>query len=187
MKTKIATIGVALGLSLAGSNAQEITNADFSRGKAGWQGDGKVVYFDATGQVSETATPGSVPGLKFELSKNSWREIKQSLRAKPKETDVSISVQVMADPAFKRLEKSKDFSNVDFGEGGGYVWSALVYPECDFLIRVKDGSWFYRPLSLKPAGTWKTFTADFPKLDKSNREIALLFPPGEGTVYIKGK
>lgn len=107
-----------MGFSLAGLNAQEITNADFSRGKAGWQGDGKVVYFDTTGQVSETATPGSVPGLKFELSKNSWREIKQSLRAKPKETDVSISVQVMADPAFKRLEKSKDFSNVDFGEGG---------------------------------------------------------------------
>ncbi len=180
-------IAAILAFSASASKAQEINNADFSRGKAGWQGDGKVVYFDAAGQVSETATPGSVPGLKFELNKNSWREIKQSLRAKPKETDVSISVQVMADPAFKRLEKSKDFSNVDFGEGGGFVWSALVYPECDFLIRVKDGSWFYRPLSLKPTGTWKTFTADFPKLEKSSREIALLFPPGEGTVYIKGK
>ncbi len=176
-----------MGISLLGLNAQEINNADFSRGKAGWQGDGKVVYFDAAGKVSETSTPGSVAGLKFELRKNSWLEIKQSLRANKKETDVSISVQVMAEPGFKRVEKSKEFSNVDFGEGGGYVWSALVYPECDFLIRVKDGSWFYRPLSLKPAGTWKTFTADFPKLTKSNREIALLFPPGEGTVYIKGK
>lgn len=176
-----------LGISLAGLNAQEINNADFSRGKAGWQGDGKVVYFDATGQVSETATPGSVPGLKFELSRNQWREIKQSLRPKTKETDVFISVQVMADPSFKRLEKSKDFSDVDFGEGGGYVWSALVYPKCDFLIRLKDGGWFYRPFSLKPVGNWKTFTADFPKLEKSTREIALLFPPGEGTVYIKGK
>jgi hypothetical protein len=177
----------ALGVSLAGLNAQEIKNADFSQGKAGWQGPGTVVYFDAAGQVSETASPGAVPGLKFELNKNSWREIKQSLRSKPKETDISISVQVMADPSFQRLEKSKDYSDVDFGEGGGYVWSALVYPECDFLIRVKDGSWFYRPLSLKPAGTWKTFTADFPKLKTSAREIALLFPPGEGTVYIKGK
>ena len=187
MKPSRTAIVAALGLSLAGLNAQEINNADFSHGKAGWQGDGKAVYFDAAGQVSEIPTPGSVPGLKFELNKNSWKQIKQSLRAKPKETDVSISVQVMADTSFKRVEKSREFSKVDFGEGGGYVWSALVYPECDFLIRVKDGSWFYRPLSLKPAGTWKTLTADFPKLEKSTREIALLFPPGEGTVYIKGK
>jgi len=176
-----------LGVSLVGLNAQAIKNADFSQGKAGWLGDGKVVYFDAAGQVSETATPGAVTGLKFELSKNSWREIKQSLRAKPKETDISISVQVMADPSFKRLEKSKAYSDVDFGEGGRWVWSALVFPECDFLIRVKDGSWLYRPISLKPAGTWHTFTEDFAKLKTSAREIVLLFPPGEGTVFIKGK
>lgn len=187
MKKATRTIAFTLALSLAGLNAQTIDNADFSLGKRGWLGDGKAVYFNSDGSVSETSSPGAVPGLKIELSKNSWREIKQSLRAKLDETAIAISIQVMADPTFKRAEKSKDYSNVDFGEGGGYVWSALVYPECDFLIRVKDGSWFYRPLSLQPVGTWKNFSADFQKLSNRTREIALLFPPGEGTVYLKGK
>ena len=68
MKPSTTAIVAALGLSLAGLNAQEINNADFSRGKAGWQGDGKVAYFDAAGQISEAASPGSAPGLKFEIA-----------------------------------------------------------------------------------------------------------------------
>ena len=185
MKSILAAIAVA-SLFAATTNAQEINNADFAKGKVGWLGDGKVAYFGADGQISETPIPGATVGLKFELSKNSWREIKQSLRAKPKETSLSISVKVMADPSFKRLEESRDYSGVNFGEGGGYVWSALVYPKCDFLVRAKDRSWFYRPISLKPPGAWKTVTATFPDLSNGTREIALLFPPGEGTVYIKG-
>lgn len=187
MKKNTAVLSAILGLSLSGLLSQEINNPDFSRGKAGWLGDGKPVWFDSTGEVSETASPGSIPGLKVELSKNAWREVRQSLRPKQKESEISFSIQAMADPAFKRLAESKEYSDVDFGEGGGYVWSALVFPKCDFLIRVHDDTWYYRPLSLMPLGTWKTLTADFPKLKARQREIALLFPPGEGTVYLKAK
>jgi hypothetical protein len=187
MKKTTAVLSAILGLSLSGLLAQEIDNPDFSHGKAGWQGDGKAVFFDSAGAVSETASPGSVPGLMIELNRNAWREIRQTVRPKQKESEIRFSVQVMADPAFKRLAESKKFSDVDFGEGGGYVWSALVFPKCDFLIRVHDDGWFYRPFSLMPAGTWKAFSADFPKLKTRQREIALLFPPGEGTVYLKGK
>jgi len=183
----MAVMSAVLGMFLNGAGAQEINNADFSRGKAGWLGDGKVVYFDASGGVSDTESPGAVCGLKIELSRNAWREIHQSLRPKQKETDIRFAIQVMAEPSFKRLAESKEYSDVDFGEGGGYVWSALVYPKCDFLVRVHDDTWYYRPRSLAPLGTWKMFSEDFPKLKARQREIALLFPPGEGTVYVKGK
>lgn len=187
MKKTIAIASAILGFSMNGLLAQEIDNPDFSRGKSGWLGDGKAVYFDSAGAVSETASPGSVPGLKIELSRNSWKEIRQTVRPKQKETEIRISLQVMADPAFKRLAESKDYSDVDFDEGGGYAWSALVFPRCDFLIRVHDETWYYRPFSLAPLGTWKNFSAGFPKLKARQREIALLFPPGQGTVYLKGK
>lgn len=187
MKRTKLILSAILGISISGLHAQEVENADFSKGKSKWLGDGKVVYFDSAGAISETPGADKVAGLKIELSKNAWRQIHQTLRAKPTETETGITLQVMADPAFKRLEESKEYSNVDFGEGGSYVWSALVFPKCDFLIRVHDGSWYYRPLSLFPAGEWKLFSATFPKLKTQQREIALLFPPGEGTVYLKGK
>jgi len=187
MKIPKLVVGAVMMSFLSSSFAQEIKNADFSKGKSGWLGDGTIVYFDAAGGISETESPGAVSAIKLELSKNSWRELKQTLRAKPDESTLSFSVQVMAAPDFKRLLESRDYSDVDFGEGGSWVWSALVFPACDFLVRVEDGSWHYRPFSLKPVGTWKSFDVNLSKLQTRKREIALLFPPGEGTVYLKGK
>lgn len=187
MRTSHLLATVILGLTVCFLNAQEINNADFSRGKAGWLGDGKAVYINPDGTVSATESPDSTPVIQIELSKNDWREIKQKLHAKSDETQIALSVQIMAGPDFKRLDTSRKYSDVDFGEGGGYVWSALVFPKCDFLIRVQDDTWYYRPFSLSPLGTWKTFHASFPKLKARQREIALLFPPGEGSVLVKGK
>ena len=62
-----------------------------------------------------------------------------------------------------------------------------MYPKCDFLIRVKDDGWQYRPISLAPVDSWKTMTHSFTGLKGRQREIELLFPPGEGAVYLKGK
>lgn len=184
---KTAFYMLILGLFLGSLDAQEINNADFSRGKAGWLGDGKVVYIDSSGTVSATASPGATPAIQIDLSKNDWREVKQKLHANNDDSLITFSVQIKSSPDFKRLETSRKYSDVDFGEGGGYSWSALVFPKCDFLIRVQDDTWYYRPFSLSPAGTWKSFTASFPKLKMRQREIALLFPPGEGSVLVKGK
>ncbi|PTX95068.1 hypothetical protein DB345_12285 [Spartobacteria bacterium LR76] len=187
IKVSLALAASVLGLFLNSTIAQEVDNPDFSKGKTGWMGDGKVVYFAADGTISETAAAGAVPGLKIELSKNEWKEVHQNLRPKQKDTEIQYSVQVMADPTFVRLPESKDYSDVDFRQGSGYAWSALVYPKCDFLMRVHDDTWYYRPRSLTPLGTWKTFSESFPNLKARQREIALLFPPGEGTIYVKGK
>lgn len=186
MKTNTILLAALLGLFLNCSNAQELNNADFSRGKAGWSGDGKVVYIDANGAVSATSSPGSTAAIQIELSGNDWRELKQKLHPNDKESAISFSVQIKADAGFKRLDASKKYSDVDFGEGGQFAWSALVFPKCDFLIRVQDDTWYYRPFSLSPLGAWKSFTANFPKLKSRQREIALLFPPGEGSVLVKG-
>ena len=186
--TKTCSFLIALlGLSISGLLAQEIDNPAFSSGKAGWIGDGIPVWFDVAGAISETASPGSTPGIKIELNKNTWSEIRQNLRPKQKETAIHLSIQVMGDAGFKRRAESKTYSDVDFQEGGGYVWSALVFPQCDFLVRVHDDTWYYRPFSLSPLGTWKKISVSFPKLKARQREIALLFPPGEGTVYLKGQ
>ncbi len=186
-KASLVLAATILGLFLSNLPAQEVDNPDFAKGKTGWQGDGKVVYFAADGSISETASPGATQGLKIDLSKNAWREVHQSLRPKQKDTEIQYSVQVMAEPSFVRLPESREYSDVDFQQGGGYIWSALVYPKCDFLLRVRDDTWYYRPRSLTPLGTWKTITENFPKLKARQREIALLFPPGEGTVYVKGR
>lgn len=187
MKLTLVLTMAVLGLSLSGLIAQQVDNANFEKGKSGWLGDGKVVYINANDEISETPKPDFVPCLKVELSRNDWKEVKQTFRAKSTETDIQFSIKVKASPDFQRLPESKDYTkDIDFEEGGQYVWSALVSPKCDFLIRVQDSGWFYRPFSLSPAGTWKTFSADFPKLKASKRELALLLPPGTGFVYIKG-
>lgn len=185
MKMRALLCSALAVLSLAASQAQEVDNIDFAKGKTGWLGDGKEVYIDAAGAVSETQTPGSTPAIKIELSKNSWKSLKQKLRPKSKETEIKFSIQVKADTDFAPLAESKEYTNADWKMGGEYVWSAEMYPKCDFLVRVKDETWYYRPIKLVP-GTWKKSSVNFAGLKGRQREVELLFPPGEGTIYLKG-
>ena len=176
------------GCALPIASAQQIENADFSKGKTGWTGDGKAVFIDEKGEVSDTAKPGATPALRIELSKAAWKGIKQKLRPKANDSQIQLELQVKADAAFKRAPESREYSTtVDFREGGQYTWSGDVHPKCDILIRVKDETWQYRPMSLTPIDTWKTVTQSFAGLKGRQREIELLFPPGEGVVYLKGK
>lgn len=187
MKIRNILFLIPLICGVQGAHAQTIDNADFTNGKTGWLGDGKAVFIDAQGVVSETPKPGTTPAIRIELSKSGWKGIKQKLRPKANEAQIEITVQVKADSTFKRVPESREYSSVDFREGGQYGWSAEVYPKCDFLIRVKDEGWQYRPISLAPVDSWKTVTQSFTGLKARQREIELLFPPGEGAVYLKGK
>lgn len=174
-----------LAAALPGAHSQEIENADFAKGKSGWMGDGEVVYIDAQGEVSDTKKPEATPAIQIELSKTAWKGIRQRLRVKPDEAVINLVVQVKAGSGFKRADSSRLYTS-DFKEGGQYGWSAEVYPKCDFLVRVKTDGWQYRPVSLAPVDTWKTVTQRFEGLKGRQREIELLFPPGDGTVLLKG-
>jgi hypothetical protein len=182
----LTSLAAASILLISHLHGQAIDNADFSKGRTGWQGDGKVIYIAADGTLSDRPSPDTTPALRIDLSKNDWREIHQRLSAKAAESEISYSVQVMAAPAFVRLPESKKYTS-DFSEGGTWYWTNLVYPKCDFLIRVKDGGWHYRPFSLAPVGQWKSYSATFSDLKERKRELALLFPPGTGYVLLKGK
>ena len=96
-----------------------------------------------------------------------------------------VAITVRAMPDFAPLAESRDYSKEDFKEGGEYVWSAEVWPKCQMLVRVQDTTWYYRPLSLKPFATWKTFKLDFPKLSSRTRSVTLALPPGSGSVLLK--
>lgn len=175
-------------LAAQGARAQKIDNEDFAKGKSGWTGDGKEVFTNAAGEVSETKKEGFSPVIRIELSKSAWKGLKQRLRPKSDETKIDFALQVKADAKFKREAESRAYSNgIDFKEGGQYGWSAEVYPKCDFLVRVKDEGWQYRPVSLAPLDAWKTVSVSISGLKGRQRELELLFPPGEGTVYLKGK
>jgi len=187
MKTSNLILAALFGCALHGASAQQIENADFAKGKTGWMGDGKAVFIDEKGEVSETPKPGTTPAIRIELSKAGWKGIKQKLRPKANESAIQVVLQVKGDAAFKKAPESREYSNVDFREGGEYTWKAEVFPKCDFLIRVKDETWLYRPISLAPVDAWKTVTQSFAGLKGRQREIELLFPPGEGMVYLKGK
>ncbi len=125
-KASLALAATILGLCLSNLPAQGVDNPDFAKGKTGWQGDGKVVYFATDGSISETASPGATPGLKVELSKNAWREVHQSLRPKQKDTEIQYSVQVMAEPSFVRLPESGNTRTSIFSKAedtSGARWS----------------------------------------------------------------
>lgn len=181
---KIRTPFLAALTSLHGAWSQQITNADFLQGKTGWVGDGIVVHISPDG--SEESSPGSHPAIRIDLRENQWTGIKQRLLPKAKDSRIDIELQVRADPAFERAETSRKYSAVGFKDKGEYVWSGEIHPKCDFLIRVKDQTWHYRLMSLSPVGAWKTVRAAFPDLGSRQREIALLFPPGKGSAYLKG-
>ncbi len=138
--------------------AQTLQNGDFTKGKAGWMGDGNVVYVDTAGKVDAKESPGSERVLQIELKSGRWTFIKQSLHPLAKDNTLSASFAAKALPDFEPAPESRDYTRVDFREGGSYVWSAEVWPKCDLLVRVQDSTWYYRPLSLKPVDAWKTFT-----------------------------
>lgn len=164
---------------------QTLENGDFAKGKAGWTGDGKVVYLSADGKIEEKESPKSERVMQIELKHNRWTSLKQSLHPKTKDTSVSVTLEVKAMPDFKPAAESREYSPVDFKEGGSYVWSAEVSPKCDLLVRLQDTTWYYRPLSLKPYDTWKTSTQEFPSLKSQSRSVTLAFPPGTGSVLVK--
>lgn len=172
-------------LLLCASTTHAIDNPNFSEGKKGWTGQGTPGYLDASGKFSATPGPDAVPVLRFELNRNSPRVLAQRVSAKSDENDVTLRIQALASADFQRREDSKDFDSVGFPEGGEYAWSASVYPKCDLLVRVKDSTWHYRPLSLRPTGKWKTFQISIPNLESRQREVEILFPPGEGAVYLR--
>lgn len=185
MRTPLIALVVMASAGLA--MAQVVENAGFGRGKTGWTGDGKIVYFNPDGTVSETAVMGAPTGLRIDLNRNGWKEIKQKLRPKPGEKQVSISFQAMAEPGFQRLEESKQYSvDINWKEGSQWIWTSLIRPKCDLLIRMQhDEAWYYRPLSLQPVGSWVQVSQTIEDLMGKQREISILLPPGTGTVLIK--
>lgn len=167
---------------------QKPDNADFSEGKTGWVGDGEEVFITPDGNISEEEAEGATPAIAIELRGNDWEEIRQRLSPRAEEASTSIAIEVMVSEDFKPEEESRNYTEVDFREGGEYVWSAEVTPKCGFLVRVRDdGWWYYRPIRLAAPGKWKKITEKFPDLKSRNREISLMVPPGEGTVYIRGR
>jgi len=195
----------SLAVFSAPAYSQALKNGDFAKGKANWQGDGELVTLtpdgkvqsaeipgsdlrltlSSSGNLQDTQTSGSTRALKIDLQKFKWTSISQGLFPHSKDNSISVSIMVKAMPNFVRLEESAEYSRVDFKEGREYEWSAEVSPKCDFLVRVHDTTWHYRPLSLKPFGEWKTFHFDFSDLEARSRSLALAFPPGSGSILIK--
>jgi len=175
----------SLLICVASLSAQTLENGDFAKDKAGWLGDGKIVYLGSDGKISDLESPSSQKALQVELKKNRWTYVKQSLHPKVKDNTVSVAITVKALPDFQPLEESRDYSKEDFKEGGSYAWSAEVWPKCQLLVRVQDTTWYYRPFSLKPLDTWKTFKMTFENLSSRTRSVTVALPPGTGSVLLK--
>ena len=183
--SKLMLLSVLLGWSCGPLFAQEIRNGDFTKGASDWMGDGRLVYLDASDKVLSQPEAGATPAFQVHLKSSQWAIVKQNLHPSSKESVVRARIEIMASPDFQPVEKSRTYSPVDFREGGGYVWSAEVFPKCDLLVTVKDSTYYYRLFSLQPPGSWKTFTVDFQNLTSRSRCFSLAFPPGTGTLWIK--
>jgi len=176
---------VLLALGIPSAPAQALSNGDFSKGKAGWQGSGQVVWLKADGTVSPTEVAGADRVLEVPLRSTQWTWIKQLLHPLAVDKAVAAKITVRASADFAPAAESREYTKVDFREGGGYVWSAEVWPKCDLLPRLQDATWYYQPKSLKPYGSWKTVSVSFPNLTSRNRSFTLALPPGKGSVFFK--
>lgn len=176
---------LVFSLGIHAASAQALENGDFSKGKAGWLGSGQVVYLKADGTVSPAKVPDAELVMQVALRPTQWTWIKQSLHPHAADHDVAGKVTLKASADFAPMAESRDYSKVDFQEGGGYVWSADVWPKCDLLVKLQDTTWYYQPKSLKPYGEWKTVKFSFPNLSSRNRSLTLALPPGKGSVFFK--
>lgn len=154
--------------------ADGLENGNFAAGKSKWQGDGKVEKVEG-----ETV-------LSVALSKNNFSELKQSVRLPSSVQRFRVTVQVQASTDYVLNAKSRAISDVDFSSNGNYTWTALVHPKSDFHIRLKDDSYNYKLAKVAAGGGWATVTAEFRGIKKpTGLELALVFPPGDGTMMVK--
>lgn len=152
-----------------------LDNGTFALGEMKWDIKGKA---DASPSDST---------LLVTLDDRNWTILEQDLRlSKTPPSAIAIRIELMASADFKPAKESKEYSDVDFGMGGSYGWSARVFPKADCLIQVENsGGWEYRPVKLQTNGSWQTITANVEKLKEKKSVFTLAFPPGTGTVRLK--
>ena len=172
MKT-IGWISCALFLVVSFTFAG-LENGDFINGKNQWQGDGKVEKVDGAN------------ALVVALSKNNFSEVRQTFKMPNTVKRIKVTAQVKCSEDYKMNDKARSISDVDFAPKGTYEWTAEVHPKSDFHIRVKDDSWNYK-LTKVEYGNWTTVVAEIRGISKpGSLELALVFPPGDGTMMVKG-
>lgn len=177
-----------------------IKNGDFSKARNHW----KIAAKDEL--AADNPLAGGPTLLKIYLNERKWSTLEQDLDlSKTPPSIIKIKIELQASADFMPEAKSKEYTDVDFGMGGSYVWSALVFPKADCLIIVenfgeiknapyeltkdqqkilKANSWEYRPIKLKP-GESQVVLTECKKLMGEKSKITIAFPPGTGSVAIK--
>lgn len=180
-------LGILLA-SLPHLSAEELLqSAEFSKGKAGWQGPGTVIPLSPDGKEHALASADTISVLRVKLSKNRWSVLEHRVRLGRDQSAATLTVELKTSPDFAPLSESKEYAEEDFREGGEYGWSARIFPKAGLLIQLSEkGGWQYRPKALRAAADWQTITANFDKLKSQQNEIlAICLPPGEGFIDIK--
>ncbi|QIF04075.1 hypothetical protein [Roseimicrobium sp. ORNL1] len=161
-------------LALSPVALADLENGNFAAGKNKWQGDGKAEKVEGENVISVA------------LSKNNFSELKQSFRMAPTVKRIKVSLQVQASSDYVLNDKSRSISDVDFSPNGNVTWTGLVHPKSDFHIRLKDDSFNYKLTKVAPGGGWVTLTAEIRGIKKpTGLDLALVFPPGDGTMAVK--
>ncbi len=185
---RFLSCGILLALFTAAAPAKDFENGDFAKNKNGWLGDGKVVYLDAAGAVSETQTPGANTAIAIDLSKTQFKEITQKFETREGTGALEVEVVYKGSPDFKLNDKSTKFTKDNtWSPGTTWYWSGLVFPKVDLCIRLdKPDGYSYRLSAVQPGSDWKTLRFRWDNVGaKKDVKLSVIVPPGDGVFYLR--
>lgn len=168
--------------------AKGFENGDFAKEKAGWLGDGRLVYLKEDGTVAATKEPGTTPAVEIALSKTQPREFTQKFTTDEGTGVLNVEVVYKGSPDFKLNEKSNKFTKDNtWGAGGTWYWSALVTPKVDLCVRLDQPTGHsYKLARVTPGANWETLAFRWDNVgEKKDVKLCIVAPPGDGSLFIK--
>ncbi len=167
-----------------------IQNGDFSRGNAGWQGDGVTPRAYAQSHPASATDPLPNQGLIVALDPSSWTRIFQSFSADAG-TVFSIKVTYRIAPGTTLSTAPADYASISqrIGISGFDAFGSMPVPTGDFYGTVGDPSSNLIAMEVftpqMGSNAIQTYQHTYPPIPAGGtKTFALAFPPGSGRVEI---
>jgi hypothetical protein len=184
------TLFFVFSSSLALHATELVQNGDFTKGFSGWNGAGKIVQVDETGQPT---TSGGFPVLEIPASRNSNATCEQRLRLSPDAKQVCITVEAKTSPDFvinlKAPQTALNFGSMTLPTGSLRSGTSMPTEKANFsLMLISEADKWRSSTWNRLTGEWKTIKHEFVVNPGSRRlflKLQLMTAPGEGNILIR--
>jgi len=186
MDKPLTALAILCAALISAHAATPLKNEDFAKGRSGWEGGGKIVFLNDADEPTPEKEGGK-PVLEVKLAKTQLTEIRQRFVFSHGERSLKTSLQIKTSPDYVRNDDAHKWTKDISWSGGWYSWSNLVYPRVDFCLRLDGDKFYYLPRNLKTKGEWVHLKGNFNDMKSAGpKSLSLVFPAGEGTIWVKG-